>query len=143
MRIEQRPATENDIPFLLSLRLATMERHLAASGASLSEDVHRDRVMYHFNCARILTCDGEPVGLLKVRRTPDEWEIVQIQLSEHLQGQGLGRALLEQVIADATAANASLRLSVLKANPARHLYERLGFRLVGEDALEYFLQRPA
>jgi len=141
MQLQRRPATEADIPFLLSLRRATMDGHLAASGASITDESHLLRLMYQFGCAEILLGDGEPVGLLKVRRSPDEWEIVQIQLSSDLQGQGLGRSLLEEVLAGADAAHVEVKLSVLKANPARRLYEKLGFALVGEDAHEYFMRR--
>ena len=86
---------------------------------------------------------ASPVGLLKLRREAEAWEIVQIQLGHRLQGHGIGRALLEEVLADAAIAGVEVRLSVLKANPARRLYERLGFRTVGEDAHEYFMLRAA
>jgi NAD(P)-dependent dehydrogenase (short-subunit alcohol dehydrogenase family) len=41
------------------------------------------------------------------------------------------------VIAEARAARASLRLNVLRANPARRLYERLGFRVVSESKVDF------
>ncbi|RNF83588.1 GNAT family N-acetyltransferase [Montanilutibacter psychrotolerans] len=137
MRLDRRPASEGDIPFLLSLRRETMDGHLMASGGSTTEEAHLARLMYHFDCAEVLTRNGHPVGLLKLQRFPDEWQIIQIQLSRDFQGQGIGRALLEELLADAAAAGADVSLGVLKANPARRLYERLGFEVVGEDALEY------
>ena len=141
MQLDRRPATVADIPFLLSMRRETMDAHLAASGASTTDESHLARLMYHFDCSEVLISNGEPVGLLKVRRLPQEWEIVQIQLSSRLQGQGIGRSLLEEVLADAARSQVAIKLSVLKANPARHLYKRLGFELVGEDAHEYFMRR--
>ncbi|HEY4583867.1 MAG TPA: GNAT family N-acetyltransferase [Lysobacter sp.] len=141
--LTSRPATEADVPFLLALRRQTMHAHLAASGADTSEAHHLERLRRDFGHARVLELDGRPVGLLKVRRASGEWEIVQIQLGPELQGKGLGRALLQQVIDEATAAGAGLRLSVLKANPARRLYERLGFVVVGEKAQEYVMRRAA
>jgi len=45
----------------------------------------------------------------------------------------IGRALLEELIATARADGfAALSLSVSPLNPARHLYESLGFQKVGE-----------
>lgn len=143
MHLDRRPATEADIPFLLSLRRETMEGHLAASGASITDESHLARLMHHYDCSEVLISDGNPVGLLKVRRLPYEWEIVQIQLSPHLQGRGIGRSLLESVLTDAAVAGADVKLSVLKANPAKQLYERLGFEVVGEDAHEYYMRRAA
>jgi ribosomal protein S18 acetylase RimI-like enzyme len=44
-----------------------------------------------------------------------------------LHGQGFGTQLIQSVITEARHAGASLKLDVLKTNPARRLYERLGF----------------
>ena len=139
MRLDRRKATESDIPFLLSLRRETMGSHLVASGADCSDESHLARLMYHFDYAEVLTNNGNPVGLLKVRREPEAWEIVQIQLSCQIQGNGVGRTLLEGILADAAIAGVEVKLSVLKANPAKNLYERLGFKIIGEDAHEYFM----
>ena len=143
MNITTRPAVEADIPWLLQLRRTTMDAHLSASGAPASEADHMQRLLKRFDCAEVLLLDGQPAGLLKVARDGDCWEIVQIQLDPSLQGQGVGRRLLEQVIADARAAQAQLTLHVLTANPARKLYEQLGFSVTATEGHEYrMLLRP-
>jgi ribosomal protein S18 acetylase RimI-like enzyme len=141
--LSRRPATEQDVPFLLALRHQSMDQHLAASGASTSEADHLSRLMYRFDCAEVLLRNRIPVGLLKVARDPPEWKIIQIQFMPELQGKGLGALLLHQVIAEAKAANVALVLTVLKANPAKGLYERLGFVVEGEDELEYRMRYGA
>lgn len=140
-KLLKREATSTDIPFLLALRRQTMEQHLIASGASVSEQAHLARVMHKFECAQILTLDGMPVGLLKLDQSGSRWEIVQLQLSPSLHGKGAGRAILEHIIAQADAAGVTLELGVLKQNPAKRLYERLGFVVIGQDAQEFFMQR--
>ena len=138
--LSRRRATEADIPFLLALRQATMDAHLAASGIAIDDASRRMRVMDAFDCAELLLADDVPMGLLKLRRSPHEWEIAQIQLAPALQGRGIGRSLLLEVLADAARAGASVRLSVLKANPAKRLYEELGFEVFGEDAHEFHMR---
>lgn len=134
---------EADIPWLLQLRRTTMDAHFSASGAPASEAEHMQRLRKRFDCAEVLLADGQPAGLLKVARDGECWEIVQIQLDPSLQGQGVGRRLLEQVIAEARAAQAQLTLHVLTANPARKLYEQLGFSIVATEGHEYrMLLRP-
>lgn len=133
MPLTRRPATAADVPFLLELRRLTMDAHLAAAGLSLSDANHLQRVEVDFDAARVLEQDGRPVGLLKLARRGLEWELVQIQLAPALQGGGHGRALLEELIAEARQAGATVRLSVLKVNPARRLYERLGFVVETEN----------
>lgn len=140
MKLSRRPATEADIPFLLALRRETMDGHLAASGIATDDASRRTRVMHAFDCAELLLGDGVPVGLLKLRRLPHEWEIVQIQLAPALQGRGIGRSLLREILADATRAGVSVSLTVLKANPAKRLYEELGFEVSGEDAHEFHMR---
>ena len=120
-----------------------MDVHLAASGMSATDESHLARLMHRFECSEVLVRDDEPVGLLKVSRLPGEWEIVQIQLAPQLQGQGIGRSLVEQILVDAARAGADVKLSVLKANPARLLYARLGFQVVDEDAHEYYMRHTA
>ena len=139
----RRSATEADIPFLMGLRRKTMDRHLSASGASTSEADHLSRVMYRFECAELLLQDGIPVGLLKVARDGSDWQIIQIQLIPELQGHGLGGELLSEVVAEAVAAEATLHLTVLKANPAKALYERFGFVVEGESEYQYNMRRNA
>jgi ribosomal protein S18 acetylase RimI-like enzyme len=127
-----RQAGAADIPFLLALREQTMVQHQLASGVEASQDERIQRVQARFDCAQILSLAERPVGLLKVVREGSEWELVQIQLIPELHGAGLGTKLVERVIAEARSARASLRLMVLRANPARRLYERLGFVVTRE-----------
>ncbi len=91
------------------------------------------RVRVRFDCARIVMQQGQAVGLLKLVREGPVWELVQIQLSPALQGQGLGRRLIEAVLDEALRSGAAVSLSVLKGSSARRLYERLGFRVVGSS----------
>jgi ribosomal protein S18 acetylase RimI-like enzyme len=65
------------------------------------------------------------------------WTIEQLQIAPAHQGGGLGADVLRTVIAEARAAGALLRLSVLKQNPAARLYARLGFRTLAESANSY------
>ena len=140
-QLTRRPATTEDVPFLLELRRRTMDAHLSASGASTGDDDHLARLMHRFDCAEVLLQDGVPVGLLKVARDSAQWKLIQIQLAPELQGQGLGADLLAEVIMEADNANVAIALSVLKANPARTLYERHGFAVVGESEYEFEMLR--
>lgn len=143
MNLTRRQAAESDVPFLMRLRRESMDEHLNATGASTSEADHLARLRYRFDCAEVLLQDGNPVGLLKVSRDGQDWKVIQIQLVSELQGQGLGASLLKQVMTEAIAAEASLTLSVLKANPARSLYERLGFVVESESEYEYNMRHQA
>lgn len=131
------PASDDDLPFLLALRKTTMQEHLQRAGAPLDDEHHLARIRYHFDDAQIVCLDGRPAGLFKHYRDPAGWRIVQIQIDPDFQGQGLGRRLLAKVLDRADKEGAPVTLSVLKGNPARRLYEALGFTSVKETELEH------
>ncbi|KVV47396.1 GCN5 family acetyltransferase [Burkholderia territorii] len=130
--IRQRPASNSDVPFLLMLRRLTMTEHLQRVGAPIDDETHHRRIATNFDDAVIL-CDGaDPVGLLKVTRAPDEWHVHQIQILPSHQGQGIGESVLRALLAEAARVPVPVSLGVLHGNPARRLYERLGFVVTSE-----------
>lgn len=137
-----RTASKEDVPFLLELRQQTMNAYLIASGLNPSLEEHMQRILFRFDCAQIIFLANDPVGLLKVARDGKDWHLIQIQLVPFLQGKGVGTQLIQSVIDQARSTGASIGLNVLKSNPARRLYERLGFSVVTETArgLEMQLQ---
>jgi len=139
MQLSRRAATRADLPYLLALRSESMGPHLAAAGMDRSDEAQLARVLHCFDCAQILLGDGEPIGLLKLQREPGEWRLHQLQLSGAVRGQGLGRRVLQEILAEARQSGARVTLTVLKANPAKGLYERLGFSVVGEDEHEFHM----
>lgn len=134
-----RPATEADIPSLLALRQQTMTPHLRRAGAPSDDEANLARVNYRLEDALLVYDGAELVGLFKVTRDRDarEWKLVQVQIVPGRQGQGLGGHLVRGLQAEAARAGCAITLEVLKGNPARRLYERCGFAVVGESALEH------
>jgi ribosomal protein S18 acetylase RimI-like enzyme len=120
-----------------------MTQHFVASGEQVTAQAHRERVLYRYENAQVIERGGAPAGLFKVTRDAGAWQLVQIQLSPELQGKGIGQALISELIAEARAAGASLTLHVLHQNPARHLYERLGFRVFEVGAHEFGMRLEA
>jgi ribosomal protein S18 acetylase RimI-like enzyme len=135
--ITLRPANQEDMPFLLDLRQQTMNPYVIASGLMPSTEELLQRILFRFDCARIVQLAGEAVGMLKVARDGKDWYLIQIQLRPVFQGQGLGSQLIQSVIDEAVNEEASLSLHVRKVNPARRLYERLGFTVVEETKDAY------
>ena len=128
---------ESDFPFLVWLRRETMGPHILQSGNTFEPDRELQRVLYRLDCARIVMKNGERVGHLKVVRDRDPWELAQIQIAPAHQRCGIGKSLLARLLEDARSANVGIELVVLKLNPAKHLYERLGFHIVDEEDFVY------
>jgi len=57
------------------------------------------------------------------------------------QRQGIGSRVIRAVIDEATRERKAVTLSVVKINPARRLYERLGFSVTHEDLHKVYMRR--
>lgn len=144
MNFTLRKATESDLPYLLSLRKLTMHSYLALLDVNaITESAAMKRIQYHFECARIIENEGKPVGLFKAKfdEKLNQWELIQIQIHPDYQKQSIGRHIIERLIAEANKNQSDIYLSVLKNNPARNLYERLGFKIIETVEDEYKMLR--
>jgi GNAT superfamily N-acetyltransferase len=131
--VSLRPAVEDDVAFLKTLRRLSMGPHHDQAGIPESPDVNEARVRARLECAKVICVAGRPVGVLKVVDQEATVSIMQLQLLPEVQGQGIGAELVSSVLQQARAVRKPVTLSVLKVNPARRLYERLGFHVTDED----------
>jgi ribosomal protein S18 acetylase RimI-like enzyme len=146
-----RPATEADREFLLELYAGTREQELAqvdwADGARAAflehqfsaQDQHY-RSNYPGATLDVIEVDGERAGRLYVYRGEDDIRIMDIAMAASFRGRGIGSGLLEGLMAEARSSGRSLSIHVEAQNPARSLYDRLGFVPVGEHGV-YLLMK--
>ncbi len=142
MEYSLRQALDSDIDFLLNLRDITMGKYLKDSDMPITNDAYLSRTLYEFEHAKIIEVDGSPAGLFKAKfnEESNEWSLIQIQIHPNYQNKKIASSLISMLISKANFTDSAVRLSVLKTNPAQHLYSRLGFVVVGENALEYLMQ---
>jgi ribosomal protein S18 acetylase RimI-like enzyme len=86
----------------------------------------------------IIVIDGLDAGWLQVGESPDSIYLGQLHLAPSLQNRGIGTAIVRELTDKARQAGKALTLDVMKNNRARLLYERVGFRVIGES--EYKLK---
>jgi len=148
-----RPITDEDLPFLRALygmtradELAAVDWDDATREAFLDQQFSAQHAAYQatYRGAQfdMLLRDGVPVGRLYVMRWPREIQIVDIALVPEARGQGLGTGLLQRLIAEAEAVGVPLGIHVEKFNPALQLYLRLGFEIVADREVYWYMERP-
>jgi len=93
--------------------------------------------------ARIITYAGDDVGWLQTKAAEDAVFIGSIYLDTPFHGRGIGTQVMQIVIDEARRDGKAVALGVVKINPARRLYERLGFRTAGEDEHKFYMRREA
>ncbi len=81
---------------------------------------------------QVIVVDDEDAGRLYVARWPDEIRIIDISLLPEYRNIGIGTVLLGQLQAEGARAGRRVSIHVERLNPARRLYDRLGFAAVAD-----------
>ena len=148
-----RPVGDDDRAFLVDLYASTREEELDqiewAPGAKrafveqqfAAQDAHY-RANYPGATLDVIEVDGAPAGRLYVHRGPSDIRIMDIALAPDFRGRGIGTSLLRSLMEEADASGRKLSIHVEMNNPARSLYDRLGFRPAGEHGVYVLMERP-
>ncbi|MDM0039655.1 GNAT family N-acetyltransferase [Variovorax sp. J22G21] len=89
----------------------------------------------------MLYVDGARVGAVEFEHHGTHYQIEDLYVEPQSQGQGIGTFVVKHIIAMATEKNIPVRLRVLTPNPARRLYERLGFEVTRSTPERHFMER--
>ena len=99
----------------------------------------------HFAGTRfsVVEVDGEPAGRFYVAELPGELRCVDVALLPAWRGKGIGTHLLRGLFSEARDRGVPVTIHVELFNPARALYERLGFVACEEHGMYLFMEwRP-
>jgi ribosomal protein S18 acetylase RimI-like enzyme len=146
-----RVADVDDLEFLYQVYAGTRLEELAVTGW---DDVQKEKFLrmqfdaqhryYHevFAAAsyQVVLWDGERVGRLYVDRRADEIAVLDIALLLAWRDRGIGGILLAEIAAEATSAGKPVRIYVEHFNRALTLYQRLGFRKIGDTGVYYHME---
>ena len=137
-----RPATADDLPFAFAVKRAAVGPYVAQVWG-WDEDFQRAFHAADWAVRRpdVVELDGVAVGTIEVHAHPAGIDLGEFYLLPPYQRRGIGSELLRRVLARADAEARTVRLQFLKVNPVRSLYERHGFRVVGETNTHYLAER--
>lgn len=138
--ISFRKATKDEVPFLLNLRINTMDEHLRKAKISLTKEQHLARIYEFFNDSYLILYKQTPVGLLKLGVKNKHLHIRQLQIQPEFQSKGIGGMVLMVVKKQAKKLQYPISLNVLHQNPAKNLYSRHGFKAISENEIEVQMQ---
>ncbi len=79
----------------------------------------------------------QDAGMYELEELQDSWLLSRIEILPDFQNRGIGCRVLERIIVETGFSGKPLKLQVFKINPARNLYERLGFKIYGETDNHY------
>jgi GNAT superfamily N-acetyltransferase len=143
MPISFRQARDPDFSYCKGLYFQEMEW--------IIEELHLDRAaqtasfhqQWDLTQVRIIVLDGSDVGWLQTVSQDDELFVAQMFVDRPFQRRGIGTEVVKRLIGEAASVNQTMRLNVVKINPAVRLYERLGFQVIGEDDRKFYMKRDS
>jgi ribosomal protein S18 acetylase RimI-like enzyme len=149
--LSRRPVTDSDRPLLFQIYASTRadelklvpwtdEQKLAFVRQQFEAQDAYYREHYGGTTWEVVLADGAPAGRIYVARWPQEIRVIDIALLPAFRGRGLGTRLLMEVLDEARTAGKPVRIHVEVMNPARALYERLGFRQVADQGVYLMME---
>ncbi len=144
--ITLRPVQPDDEAFLFDLYAGTRRDEMAAWGLDdvmLAQMLRMQfagqqgtyRAQFPEADHHIILRHERPIGRLLVDRSGAEVVLVDVALVAEARGSGIGTRLLRALQAEAAEKGVPLRLKVVLTNPARRLYQRLGFVGLDDDGV--------
>jgi ribosomal protein S18 acetylase RimI-like enzyme len=138
MAFNLRAATDQDLPFARTLTHQAMNPYYLQYRLLWSNDGFDIAWAGRENW---LICRDESVlGFISLSRDSRALYIRELHMLEGCRGLGAGSWVLEQMALKAQSLGL-LRLTVYKSNPARVLYQRMGFSIVGDEDCFWRMER--
>ena len=88
----------------------------------------------------VIIADGLDVGWIQQHLDDDGILLGSIYVAPSMQRNGIGSGVIQALLQLGRQKSKPVTLAVMKINPARALYERLGFRITHEDEYKVYMQ---
>ena len=133
-----RAATDQHLPFARALTHEAMARYYVQYGLWWSNDGFDTAWAGRENW--LICRDDAVLGFVSLSRDSRALYIRELHMLEQCRGIGAGTWVLGQMTLKAQRLGL-LRLTVFKTNPAKTLYLRMGFNIVGEEDCFWRMER--
>ena len=140
--IELEVMSRQDLEYLYSLCEATMRTYTETVWGCWNEP----EIRKHFADSlskEMFECileNGDRVGALSIESHEGYFQLEQIYIEPSHQNRGIGGEVVKTLIARAKKEVILIRIRVLKPNPAKRFYERLGFVVSETTAQRYHME---
>ena len=139
-----RNCTLNDFDFLFNLKKQHFKWYVDKiwgwNDTDQKEKLKHD-LTEHLEHKHIIICNNEPIGIYAFHITENgDCFIDEISLIKEYQHNGIGTSILKNQIKENHKNKVRTILQVFKDNPAKKLYEKLGFKVYGETETHYQME---
>lgn len=131
--------TENDYEFIYQVKKDSYKKYVEICFGSWNEEQQKEYfkrfIETYKEGAFIITLDGKDIGFYNGCRTENQYEIGNICIIPEYQNRGIGTEILKDILYENR--DLEITLQYFKQNPVGRLYERLGFKRIGETQYHY------
>lgn len=147
--ITLRPISESDAELLFEIYASTREAELKLvdfwtneqKELFLRQQFHAQHIYYQEHYSEsffgVILKDKKAIGRLYINffEENNSMSIIDIALFPTYRGNGIGKSLLEDILAYAKKIEKRVEIYVEAMNPAKRLYDRLGFKTIEEGQI--------
>ena len=149
-----RPISPSDMEFLLGVYASTRADEMKLvdwpdmqkkNFLTMQFQAQHSHYQAHYHGAQfdIIERDGMAVGRWYMHRRPETLHVMDIALLPEHRGQGIGTALINALMQEATRSTGRITLYVEVFNTALKWYQRLGFHPTGEEGVNLLMEWKA
>jgi ribosomal protein S18 acetylase RimI-like enzyme len=135
----------SDVDYLFSLCESSMRGYIEAIAGTWNAGAVRAGLLAGLEAGgfRGIIVDNVRVGALAFETHATHIQIEQLFIKKEFQNVGTGTLVLQGIIDQARMRGKPVRLRVLSSNPAKALFDRLGFVTISQTYERYFMEYPA
>ena len=143
MKFEFRNCEDRDCEFILYLKELGMKWYIEKI-YGWDIDIQREKTKHeiekHKSDMRIIRADNNDIGVTTFYKENNEYVVGLIIIHPDYRGKGIATNIIMDYINIAKKDNKNINIKTCKYNPARQLYEKLGFKQYNEDDTHVYLK---
>jgi ribosomal protein S18 acetylase RimI-like enzyme len=142
MNLSLRPASAHDAELVYGIKHEAYADYAIEAYGSWEEGLQRGYILRNLRFTRLILVDGTIVGWIAADTEAPAVDIADVHILPVHQRKGYGTEAVGIVLREAFAAGKAVTLGVLKNNPARSLYDRIGFTVTGATKTHFLMKLP-
>ena len=143
MKYALRNCTYDDFELLFNLKKLCMKWYIEKIYGwddEVQKTKTRNEINRNINDMKIIEVDGRGIGVTTFSKSEEYYRVGLIMIHPDYQNNGIGASIISNYIDMAKKDGKRIIIKTYKKNPARKLYERLGFTLYETDETHVHLE---
>ena len=142
MKIEFRKCKQNDVSFILELKELGMKWYIEKIygwNIEIQKEKTKREIEKFKDTMKIIVVDNQDIGVTNFFEDEGKYHVGLIIVHPDYQGKGIATKIINDYIDFTREKQKEILIKTYKYNPAKKLYEKLGFKQYDEDDTHVYL----